>query len=218
MGVQAVVFDVDGTLYPSIKMYIRSIGFFIQHPLLVMKFNSVRKEIRSIRPIHDFKHLQASLLAESTNMSVEEAKGTIQAIMYNKWENIFRGIKTFPYVLPVLTELKRRNFLLGVLSDFPVLTKLAYMNLEGLWDCALASEEAGYLKPNPEPFLATAEKLDLEPSQILYVGNSYEYDVLGAKQVGMKTAHFTRKRGNNTEADVVFSGYKNFIHYIEEFI
>ena len=218
MGIRAVVFDVDGTLYPSFKMYFRSIGFFLQHPLLLIKFNNVRKRIRAIRPITNFKHLQAELLAEEMGIPVEQAAVIIDTIMYQKWENIFKGIRTFPHVQPVLNELKRRNLMLGVLSDFPVLTKLAYMNLEGLWDCALASEEAGYLKPNPEPFLLASRQLNVDPSEILFVGNSYEYDIVGAKKVGMKAALFTRGRWHNGKADVVFSSYKNFIGDIEEII
>jgi putative hydrolase of the HAD superfamily len=160
--------------------------------------------------------MQAQLLAESMNIDTEEAYRRIEGIMYRKWEKIFETIKPYASIPPVLEDLKKRGFKLAVLSDFPVNTKLAYLDLEGFWDCALASEEAGYLKPNPEPFMLLAECLDLRPEQILYVGNSYEYDIVGANKAGMKTGYFAKRGKKPGKADIIFSSYKNLVLNIEE--
>jgi putative hydrolase of the HAD superfamily len=220
MGIQAVAFDVDGTLYPNIKMYLRAVRFFLNHPLLMYHFNTVRKKIRSIRPIDNFWILQADMLAELTNSTREEAEEAIDKLMYDEWEQIFKGIKVFPEIPGILRSLKQEGIRLGVLSDFRVHTKLAYMQLEGLWDGVVSSEESGYLKPNAEPFRLLLEKLNLPPESVLYVGNHYHYDIIGAKDAGMKAAYFTSmysgsKRGaENCRADVVFSTYKNFLQKI----
>lgn len=216
MGIQAVAFDVDGTLYPSIRLYMKSIGFFITHPKLTIHFDRVRQKIRKMRPIEDFHKLQAELLADSLDIPVDKAEYCIDNIMYKKWEDIFRGIKIFPSVPPLLLRLRENNLKVAVLSDFPVDTKLGHMNLDGLWECAISAEQSGYLKPNPEPFLLLSETLSLPPEDILYVGNSYEYDIKGARQVGMKTAFFTNCKKNGLEADIVFSSYENLLPKIEE--
>ena len=103
-----------------------------------------------------------------------------------------------------------------MLSDFPVERKLRYLGLDGYWDCALTSEETGYLKPNPEPFLAVAGRLGLPPEQIVFVGDKYLYDVLGAHRVGMRTAHLTRVPENHGVADFSFRGYSRFPALVEQ--
>ncbi len=224
MGIRAVAFDVDGTLYPNIKMYLRAIRFFIKHPLLMYHFNTVRNRIRSIRPIDNFWELQAEMLAELNGNTREEAEEIIDKLMYDEWEQIFKGIKVFPEIHGILRSLKQDGIRLGVLSDFRVHTKLAYMQLEGFWDGVVSSEESGYLKPNTEPFLLLAERLNLPPESVLYVGNHYQYDIIGAKDAGMKAAYFgstcfaSTRGAENCRADVVFSTYKNFLQKIQRII
>ncbi len=81
------------------------------------------------------------------------------------------------------------------MSDFPILDRVE--NLLGIqdsfWDILYSSEDTGYLKPHKVPFLKIIEDLNLSSNNILYVGNSYEYDILGAKNVSMKAAFFFKK-------------------------
>ena len=59
-----------------------------------------------------------------------------------------------------------------------------------------------------------AERLELKTEEILYVGDRYHSDIVGAYKTGMSTAHLSRKRRVNSLADITFSSYKNFF---EEF-
>jgi putative hydrolase of the HAD superfamily len=67
------------------------------------------------------------------------------------------------------------------------------MRREGVldyFDATVFSDELGYGKPNPRIFLTAAERLELEPSNILHVGDNVENDVRGAQSAGMKTLLF----------------------------
>jgi len=55
------------------------------------------------------------------------------------------------------------------------------------------SEEMGIRKPRPEIFEEVARALDLEPNEILHVGDSLEADVAGAAACGMHTVWLTRQ-------------------------
>ncbi|MFW5643352.1 MAG: HAD family hydrolase, partial [Alkalispirochaeta sp.] len=77
------------------------------------------------------------------------------------------------------------------------------------------AEETGYLKPNPEPFLRLIEELGVPAGEILYVGNSYRYDIEGARAVGMVTAHITRKGSPGAPADLVFSRFSELRRWLE---
>ena len=46
--------------------------------------------------------------------------------------------------------------------------------------------DQGWIKPEPAPFLAAIEALQLRPEAMVYVGDREDVDVEGAKSVGMK--------------------------------
>jgi len=210
MQLKAVAFDLDGTLYPNSSLYIRSVPLLFKYPRLFMHFGRVRSAIRKIRPIEDFYALQAELFSKELEITVDEAAGIIQDVIYPSWRNVLKQMKLFPGVRLVIEDLKRRGVKLGVLSDFPVKEKLKFLHIDGVWDYEYSSEEVGYLKPNPEPFHHMAEALGCTPENIIYVGNHYDYDIVGASDAGMKTAYLS-KRKNNPLPDITFSKYTDFI-------
>jgi putative hydrolase of the HAD superfamily len=212
---RAVVFDLDGTLYPYYRMYLHSIPFFLKYSYFVYNYSKVRSEIRRIPQISDFKRVQAELLATRLGLPIEETYVLIEKIIYGEWESVFKSISPFPALIYILKKLKKLDLKLAVLSDYPVKNKLAYLGIENLWDYALSSEDVGYLKPDSRPFYAVAEGLNIPPGQILYVGDIYEYDIVGARNAGMKTAYFTPfsnpKKGQvNKSADIRFTNYSSF--------
>ena len=208
MKLGAVVFDVDGTLYPNRKMYTRSIPFFLRHPRLVLSFGRVRKKLREIRPVEDFYGLQAELLAGEMGIGREKAGRLVDKAIYQMWENVLENVNVFPFLRELLHDLDGRGIKRALLSDFPIGKKMAILNLDVDWDLAASAEDVGYLKPNPEPFLYVADKLGVPAQRILYVGNHYEYDILGANKVGMKTAHLSRRNRDGTQADFTFASYR----------
>lgn len=68
-----------------------------------------------------------------------------------------------------------------------------------------SSGDLGYSKPDPRFFKIISEKLGVEPKNCIVIGNLYEKDIVGAKQIGMKTILFNEKReeGNFILADAV---------------
>ena len=215
MAVKAVAFDIDGTLYPNWRMHLFSIPFLMSHLSLVMAFSQVRKDIRKIDKVDHFKELQAGMMAEKLKISPEETAKIIDTIIYGKWEKIFRRVKPFRGLGPALEDLKARGLKLGVMSDFPVGNKLNYFRVDGHWDVTMSSEDTGYLKPHKAPFLALAEKLGCAPEEVIYVGNSHEYDIKGASAAGMKTVYIHSRGKTVPEADLTICNYKNFTRKIE---
>jgi len=208
MSIKAVAFDIDGTLYPNILMYVYSIPFFLAYPRFVFHFGKVRRKVRKIRPIENLRSAQALLLSKEMGISEEKASDLIARRIYRQWEACFHGMILYPGIKRLLSELKNRGLKLAVLSDFPIGKKLHYFRLAGYFDHALSSESSGYLKPNPEPFQALAAALGFSPGEILFVGNSWRYDIAGASEIGMKTAYIGVKRGNKICADIKFLWYK----------
>lgn len=199
---QAVVFDLDGTLYPS-RQAARSWRLVLRNAALFRAFRQARIQVRAIRPIADIHALQADLVAERMRMEPPAARALIEDVIYTRLPAALRGVRLRRGVQPALAALRERGARLGVLSDMPPEAKLRSMGLGG-FACAVTSEDAGYLKPNPEPFLYVADLMGVSPEHILYVGNHYRYDIAGASAVDMLTAHHARRQERDSRADLTF--------------
>ncbi len=208
ISITAVAFDIDGTLYPNWKMYLASAPLVLRHARLFRAFGRARIASRRIRPIDDLAATTAALTAEHLGIPVERAEAMIRNIIYRRWEATLGRVKPHRGAKELLLWLRDRGVKIGAMSDFPVHRKLRTLGLEGLWDAAFSSEDIGYLKPAPEPFDRLAAELGEPPERILYVGNSAHYDVIGARNAGMRTAYITRRRSAKAGvADCVFSRY-----------
>ena len=61
-----------------------------------------------------------------------------------------------------------------------------------LFEAVIISAEVGLRKPNPQIFHRMLAMLQLEPHQVLFVGDTPRDDVLGASQVGIPTAWISK--------------------------
>lgn len=215
MPLKAVAFDVDGTLYPNASMYLRSLGLALSNLRLLKTLETVRAELRHHPDTSDdFHRIQARLVAARLGLSPERAYALIEGRVYTRWYKIFRNLKPFPGLAETIADFRAAGLKTAVLSDFPIRHRLEHLGLSGPWDCAFSSEETGYLKPNPEAFRVLAEKLELLPQEILYVGNSYTYDVLGAVSAGMPCAHLTGRPRSESRASLSFTRYDQLRDYV----
>lgn len=212
--IRAVAFDVDGTLYPNSRMYLASLGFAMRNMSLLRRFQKVRRQMRDIRPIEDFYALQAQMLARELKKDHVQTRQIIDREFYGSWESVLDHVALYPGVIELLAGLRDRSVPLGVLSDFPVERKLKKLSVSQYFDVALGSESVGYLKPAAEPFETLVRELGIQPHQLLYVGNSYEYDICGAADLGIQTAHLTRKPVKNSRADFSFANYQQLGNWL----
>ena len=233
MKFKAVAFDLDGTLYPNHRFYIRLFPFLFRHRKYLMAFGKARDRLRqenqnTAEENSLFYKVQARYMAEilkpkTSNNSyyIEEIEAKTEKIIYRGWELLFKNIKLFPRVKETLISIREKGTKLAILSDFPLKAKLEYLGLEKLWDIELCSEVIGQLKPDPLAFKALCKALDLPPAEILYVGNSFSYDVIGAKNAGLKTAWIKPKisfifpdKKRESQADFVFFDYRQLQKFV----
>ena len=80
---------------------------------------------------------------------------------------------------------------LGVVSDAPsreAWIRICSVNLHHIFDAIVTFHDTGMHKPSPEPFRKISSLLDVPSTNSLMVGDWPERDVVGAKNLGMKTA------------------------------
>lgn len=91
----------------------------------------------------------------------------------------------------VLKFFKEKNLKIGLISNtiFPERFHLRELKRFGLYpylDVHYFSSEVGVRKPHPKIFQLTLEKLKVEPSEAVFVGDRLREDVGGAQNMGMK--------------------------------
>lgn len=229
--IDAVAFDIDGTLYPESMMYLCSIPSFFRDPVLMCYFGRMRNSVRSVTEMvpnsegpassrERFHMIQAELVLTYMHRAItaEQSRKMAERIdrhIYGVWNKSFARIRPFEGVRKLFSELADSPMKVALLSDFPPGVKPGALGIRQSCDVILCAEDAGMLKPDVRPFRLLQESLHIEdPQRILYVGNSYHKDIEGAKAAGMKTAYFSRKQLNPEDhpaADVIFHRYEEFL-------
>jgi putative hydrolase of the HAD superfamily len=203
-NIKAVLFDIDDTLFDRnlaqsiiLESMVKRLPKVFQHlkmerileaflesdRLTVAAFNAgaPSEGLRDARSRHFLRLLGIQ----------EDCAGVITDIYVNEYPSIKAPVEG---AVPLIKTLKRR-FKVGVVSNgLPDVQyrKLETLGLRDAFACIVLSEEIGIRKPDPEIFRRTADLLGVPPSTCLYVGDSYDSDIVGAKAAGMSTCWFCR--------------------------
>lgn len=110
-----------------------------------------------------------------------------------------QNLKLFEESLEVLAALEQR-FPLGLITNGPAdiqRQEIATLGLVDRFEPVLIEGELGFGKPDPRVYAIARERMesrsgDLEPHEILMVGNSYGHDIKGALMAGWQTVWIRR--------------------------
>ncbi len=81
--------------------------------------------------------------------------------------------------------------------------------------CSIISEDVGVLKPDPRIFEEARRNSGFEPGQIMYVGDSFKSDVVGALDAGWQAVWFNPHKRTPPNPDAF--GYRE-VHTWEDFL
>lgn len=216
MMLKAIAFDLDGTLYPAISAVRPTIPLVIRHPLFMYQFSRTRTLVRKLDEPRDFQLKQTRILAHLLNKSESQIKDKLNKIIYQDWIACFKRIRPFPGIREVILSLRQKGYKTALLSDMPIEEKISFLKLEGLWDVAFCSEGTGFLKPHSAPFKRLLAELNCKAEETLFIGNSYKYDVRGAKACGLKTALLSRRmyHKGDLKPDYQFRNYRQLRKFL----
>jgi HAD superfamily hydrolase (TIGR01549 family) len=177
-GLRAVLFDWDGTIVDSAQ------AMFLSYR------HAYEKHLGIVFPADDadFRTLVPMRLAESSAKFGGEKAADI-AFSYNRYyeQEGYKTGRVYEGIREVLAELRKRGYPLGVASNKSwgrVGADVDYLELGGLVDAFVTSEDTVQRKPHPAPLLKLAEKLQVEPRYCAYIGD-YRGDIIAAREAGM---------------------------------
>lgn len=190
--IRAVVFDLDNTLVDFMLMKRQAIDAAInamRDAGLALSAEEARKRIDAVYQVRgmEFQSVFDEILYNEFG-KIDYKILSAGVIAYRRAREA--ALVTYPHVYMTLIELAKMHLKLGVVSDAPAKEawlRLTYLNLHHIFDAVVTFDDSGARKPNPGPFKKVLERLGVQADEALMVGDWAERDVVGAKQVGMKT-------------------------------
>ncbi|WP_251929717.1 HAD family hydrolase [Salinibacter ruber] len=197
--VKAILFDLDDTLYDE-KTYVAS------------GFRSVARDLES-----EIGMPSDRLFGEMMSILEADGRGRVFDLVLQRHGSYCKDrvlelvdlyrhhqpdIEPYPDVLPVLEELQRNGYLLGLITNgFHVMQKkkVDALGVARHMDTLVYPDELGSnrWKPHPAGFLKGLDELAVSPEKAMYVGNDAEKDVEPAREAGMISVQMCRP-GLNT--------------------
>lgn len=105
----------------------------------------------------------------------------------------------------VLSRLRGSGYKIGVVSNFSIPecahNLIERYGLREFLDAIVISAEINRRKPSPEIFNFTLKVLGVSASESIFVGDTPDVDIRGARNVGMKTVLIERKDSNVSAGD-----------------
>ena len=111
------------------------------------------------------------------------------------------GVLPYPGIDCLLADLKA-NYKLGLLTNGPSdiqWEKIKALGFDQKFDAVIVAGDVGIYKPDVRVFEILLEKLSLTAEHSLFVGDSYDADILGAHRAGMYTAWIKRRENASTD-------------------
>jgi putative hydrolase of the HAD superfamily len=96
---------------------------------------------------------------------------------------------------PTLESLRSMGLSVGVCSNWgwELNAFLDEVGLLALVDVGVTSARAGARKPHPDIYGASLRALEVDPAEVVFVGDSWEPDVRGPRRMGMTAIHVWRE-------------------------
>jgi len=188
---EAVLFDLDDTLYPE-RQYVDG-GFRAVAEFLGPRFGRAEPElVARLWELHrrDGRgRLFDSLVGE---LGAGDDADLVLAclLVYRTWP---ARLEPFPGAVTVIRGLRASEIRTGLVSDGHAAVqrrKLAGLaGLADLFDVVVMTDELGreHAKPSPVPFRVACRILDVQPGRTAYVANDPRKDFQGAREAGLAT-------------------------------
>ncbi len=201
--VKGIIFDLDGTLY-RMRWYMRPFLTIMLFPNMMRlpRFLKIRGRYAGVdleSPAALYQEV-VKQLAPIEKKSEETLLRWIDKHFYKAFVDVMIFLRNSrPHVNKTLQILKQHGFKLAVLSDYDrIPERLDNLKIDkSVFTIMTSSESFGALKPSPVPFKKIAAKWNLDPSEVLVIGDRDDTDGEGARRAGMKFIHIVEKPINS---------------------
>ncbi|MCL6742899.1 phosphoglycolate phosphatase [Kosakonia sp. R1.Fl] len=231
-SIQGIAFDLDGTLVdsaPGLTAAVDSALYALELPqagearvvtwigngadvLMERAFNWARQERTSQRVAQGKPDVGHDIPQEEQIRMLRK--------LFNRYyeETVEEGSFLFPDVAQTLAALHAKGLPLALVTNKPtpfVAPLLEALGIAQYFTFVVGGDDVVNKKPHPEPLLLVCKKLNIQPHELLFVGDSRN-DILAAKAagsvcVGMTYGYNYGEAITASEPDYVFDHFKDLL-------
>ena len=189
--IEAVIFDIDGTLVDTVDFHAQSWDRTFQHFGHQIPYEQIRAQIGK----GSDKLMPVFFSLEELNESDDGSSPTFGERMRDYRRELYKReyhsrIKAFPQVRELFKRIKadgKRVALASSATKDDVATYKQIMDVEDLIDAATTTSEVESSKPEPDVFFVTLDKLGgIAPNNVIVVGDT-PYDAEAAGKANLRT-------------------------------
>ncbi len=208
--VKTIIFDLDDTLYDQQKAHRLALEELANNWEIFenTEFNGLLKafheadesamhKFRDGIPIDEIRQERSSELLQILEIDTKHSEELTTKFydLYPSQDAPIDGAKQ-------LIQNLSKHYQLGLITNSSKgvqMKKLDAIEIKDHFDFVIFSEEVGSRKPDEEIFLSALNYMNCKAKNCLYVGDSYESDVIGAKNIGMQSCWFNKENRYKTE-------------------
>ena len=228
--ITTISFDADGTLWDFEAVMRHALGCTLEElrrlvpstpdsvsiETLIAIRNQVAEEQKDKGLTHEAIRLEAF---KRTLQFIENPDNNLATHLHALYlKHRFEDIQLFDDVLPTLNALQGR-YIMGLLSNGNTYPERC--GLGDYFQFVVFAQDYGIQKPDPRLFEIAIGHAGCTKRQLLHVGDSFQNDVIGAKQAGVKSVWLNREGGNNGTGkppDFEVSSLMELIKILENFM
>lgn len=242
--IEAIVFDLDDTLIDWAQPTVTREDFY--QPRIATIHSHLTLSGHALPPVDEFfqivdeeitkawteakKNWKIPSFGEVLCLVLDNLGVNVSQIDINEVLRVFDwqprpGVVLFPDTIPVLQELRRRDYKIGMVTNsfLPMWMRDAELQAYGLMeylDVRISAADVGYLKPHPQIYQELLELLQTEPERTVFVGDRPGNDIAGANNLGlisvlMSPAHLDRDL-NGVKPDYTISSLSELLSILDE--
>ena len=213
---RAIIFDLDDTLYPIRRFVLSGFAAVARH----------LEHTSGLDPHEVFRVLTSALrLERGHELQICQkrfglAPGVIPGLVdvIRAHSPNLRLPRDSRHVLERLRHSWRVGIVTNGMSNVQA-RKVQALGLDDLVDTIVYATDLGPGKPDPEPFLDAARRLNVLVSRSVFVGDDARCDIAGAMRVGMRTIYMQRDTGEgDVDADATVMSLVEVPEIAEELV
>ncbi len=188
LNVDAVVFDLDGTLVDTVPIYYEIIDIVFEE-LGVPAVSRATLQEAMDNGDFDWDYVLPENMKNRKQELRQKARKIVDAIA----PPLFQGkVKLIPGTDVIIREIASMGAKIGLVTSTPAQNMAAKMipvskaGLEHLLEVIVTADDVRNKKPSPEPLVQCCEKLGAPLEKCVYVGDT-RVDIRAGKAAGMKT-------------------------------
>jgi len=186
-NINAVIFDLDDTLLDRTQTFSLYIEYFYEKFLmnkisLYEKQKAIQYLINIDKNGYENRSLFYNKIIDKWNLEYNPKE------LENNWIENFHKFTVPSLKLFEILEYLKHKYVLGIITNgltYMQKEKIKALKIKEYFKEILISEDIGIKKPDKEIFLLCCERLNIIPSEAVYIGDNIEIDIMGAKNAGL---------------------------------